>query len=77
MLVYSAPIQNEDTLQQRFLYACQTIRNAPGAFERVLKSMVRCVHVRIDSGGVHFTLYLCLYNQQFALFRYVFKFLTP
>jgi hypothetical protein len=54
MLVYSAPIKNEDKLNQRLFYACQTTRNAPGDFERVLKSIVRCVHVCIDSGGEHF-----------------------
>jgi hypothetical protein len=54
VLVYSAPIQNEYKLNQRLLYACQTIRNAPGTFEKVLTSMVSCVHVCIDSGGEHF-----------------------
>jgi hypothetical protein len=54
MLVYSAPIRNEDAFHQRLFYACQTIRNALGAFEMMLKSMVRCVYVCIDSGGVHF-----------------------
>jgi hypothetical protein len=28
--VYSAPIQNEQTLHQLILYACQTIRSYPG-----------------------------------------------
>lgn len=58
MLVYSAPIQNEDTLRQRLFYTCQTIRNAPGAFERVLKTMVRCVRMCIDSDGLYFKHFL-------------------
>jgi len=29
-LVYSAPIENEKTLNQRIVYACQNIRNRPG-----------------------------------------------
>jgi hypothetical protein len=27
--------------------ACQTIRNYPGIFERMLRSMMRCVHACI------------------------------
>lgn len=54
MLLYSAPIQNEDTFYQRLFYACQTIRIAPGAFESLLKSMIRCVHVCIGSGGANY-----------------------
>jgi hypothetical protein len=31
-LVYSAPIENEKTFNQRFVYACQNIRNRPGKY---------------------------------------------
>jgi len=48
---YWAPIENEETLDQRIFDACQTIRSRSGTFERVRGSMIRRVHARIDSYG--------------------------
>jgi len=36
-----------------YFYACQTIRNCLGTFERVRQSVIRSVHACFDSGG-HF-----------------------
>jgi hypothetical protein len=52
--VYSASIENEETLYQRSFSACQAIRNRPGIFGRVRQSTIRRVHAGIDSGGGHF-----------------------
>jgi 16S rRNA G527 N7-methylase RsmG len=38
--VYSAPIQNEEALDERMFDACQTIRKRPETFERVRQSEV-------------------------------------
>jgi hypothetical protein len=40
-LVYVAPVDNEETLHHRTVDACQTIRNCPGIFERMRRSMSR------------------------------------
>jgi hypothetical protein len=53
ILVYSAPIENEEQLHCIF-YTCQTIHNCPSTFERAWQPMSRHVHVCIDSGGGHF-----------------------
>jgi hypothetical protein len=42
-LVYAAPVDNEEALHHRTVDACQTIRNCPGIFERMLRSMIRRV----------------------------------
>jgi len=52
-LVYSAPIENEGTLNQRIFVACPTIRSGPGIFDRVRYPVIRRVHACIDSGGGH------------------------
>jgi len=50
-LVYSVPIENEETLHKHVFDACQTIGNRPATFQSVLWSMVRRVH---DSDGGNF-----------------------
>jgi hypothetical protein len=52
--MYSATIENEETLQQRILFACHSIRNLPGTLEMVQQSTIVCVYMCIDSGGGHF-----------------------
>ena len=49
--MYSATTANEETLHQHILYACKTICDCSQTFERVLQTMIRCVHVHTDSGG--------------------------
>ena len=51
MLVYSAPVQNEERLCRRILYAYQTIHNRPGTCEMARQLMMRHVHTCIYSGG--------------------------
>ena len=53
-LVYSAPIENEETLHQRIFDARQIIYHRPRTFEAVLQFMFRRVHACTDSGGTHF-----------------------
>jgi hypothetical protein len=53
-LVYGAPIDNEEALHHRIVDACQTIRNCPGIFERMRRSMMRRVEACIESHGGHF-----------------------
>jgi hypothetical protein len=53
-LVYAAPVDNEDALHHRIVDACQTIRNYPGIFERMRRSMLRRVEACIESHGGHF-----------------------
>jgi len=53
-LVYSTLNENDDTPRQHGFYACQTISSNTSTFERVQQSMIRHVHVCIDSGGGHF-----------------------
>lgn len=43
-LVYSVPIENEETLHKHVFDACQTIGNRPATFQRGWQSMVRRVH---------------------------------
>jgi hypothetical protein len=52
-LVYAAPVDNEETLQHRVVDARQTIRNCPGIFERMRRSMTRRVDACIESHGEH------------------------
>jgi hypothetical protein len=47
-LVCAAPVDNEETLHHRIVDACQTIRNNPGIFERMLRSMARRVEASIE-----------------------------
>jgi hypothetical protein len=51
--MYSVPIQNEQTLHQRILYACHSIRNHPMSFEVVRRSMISGVNAFIGSGAGH------------------------
>jgi hypothetical protein len=51
--VYSAAIENEDTLYQSIFYACQTILNLL-LFERAQQSMIRRVPACISSGRGEF-----------------------
>jgi hypothetical protein len=53
-LVYAAPVDNEETLHHCMVDACQTIRNCPGIFERMLWSMMRRVESCIGSHGGYF-----------------------
>jgi hypothetical protein len=50
ILVYSAAIQNEETLIQCIFYACQTILNHAGTSEKNDTVHDRCVHACIDLG---------------------------
>lgn len=36
-LIYSQPIQTEEELRHRMLCLCETIKNTPGIFQRVLR----------------------------------------
>jgi hypothetical protein len=45
-LVYAAPVNKKEAFQGT-VDACQTIRNCPGIFERMRRSMMRCVHACI------------------------------
>jgi len=52
--VLSAPVGNEETLNQHVFDACQAIRSCPGTFEIVRQPLTRSVYVCIGWGGVHF-----------------------
>jgi hypothetical protein len=39
-LMYAAPVDNKVALRHRTEDACQTIRNYPGSFERMRRSIV-------------------------------------
>ena len=52
-LVYSAPIQNEETLHKRIFDACQTIHNRRRTRERLQQSVIRRVYSCGDLGGEH------------------------
>jgi hypothetical protein len=49
----AAPVDNEEALHRRIVDACQTIRNYPGIFARMWRSMMRRVEGRIQSHGGH------------------------
>jgi hypothetical protein len=53
-LVYAPPLDNEDALYYCSVDACQIIRNYPGIFERISRSMMRRVEACIESRGGHF-----------------------
>jgi hypothetical protein len=53
-LVYAAPVDNEEALHNCTVDACQTIRNYPGVFVRMRRSMMRRVEACIESHGEHF-----------------------
>jgi hypothetical protein len=52
--VYAAPVDNEEALHHRSVDACRTIRNDPGTFEWMWRSMMRRVEACIESHGGHF-----------------------
>jgi hypothetical protein len=52
-LVYATRVDNEEALHRRIVDACQTIRNCPGIFERMRRSMRR-VEACIGSHRGHF-----------------------
>jgi hypothetical protein len=56
ILVYAAPVDNEET--HRTVDACQTIRNCPGIFEWMWRTMMRRVEACIESHGGHFEQFL-------------------
>ena len=49
--MYSATIENEETLHHRIVYVCQAIRIRPGSFKNVLEFMIKQVLVCNGSGG--------------------------
>ena len=53
-MVYSAPIETEETLHQRISDASTTIRDRLGTFEIAQQSVIRCNHKRTDSGRGYF-----------------------
>jgi hypothetical protein len=53
-LVYAAPVDNEEKFSHPIADACQIIRNCPGIFERMLRSMMRRVEVYIEFHEGHF-----------------------
>jgi hypothetical protein len=61
-LVYAVPVDNEEALHHRILDACRTICNYPGIFERMRRSMMRCIEACIESHGGHFEHLLWMYS---------------
>jgi hypothetical protein len=60
ILVYAAPVDNEEALHNRILDACQTVHNYPGIFEGMRRSMMRRIEAFIKSHGGRFsTFYKC------------------
>jgi hypothetical protein len=53
-MIYAALLDNKEALQHRIENACQTIRNYPGVFERMRRSMMRRVEACTKSHGRHF-----------------------
>jgi hypothetical protein len=52
-LVFSAPIENKETLHRRFFDACQTIHNRRRTCESLQQSMIRRVYACGDLVGEH------------------------
>ena len=82
-LVYSSPIENEETLHQRIFHVCQIINHHSWTFEAVQQCMIRRVHACTDSGGTHFehllwtaTWYITWTQQVFNLERVCCKCIT-
>jgi hypothetical protein len=48
-LVYAAPVDNEEALYHRTVYACQTTRTYPGIFGWMRRSMMRRVQAWTES----------------------------
>jgi hypothetical protein len=72
-LEYVAPADNEVALHHGILDTCQSIRNYPGIFERMRRSMMRRVEGCIESHGGHsehlLQVYYFSYNSQIKCFR--------
>jgi hypothetical protein len=59
-LVYTAPVENKEALHPHTVDACQTIRNYPGIFERMWRSMMRHIETCIESHeDILSTYYIC------------------
>jgi hypothetical protein len=54
ILVYAAPVDNEDALYHCIVDACQSIRNYPDIFQRMRRSMMRRVEACVESYGGRF-----------------------
>jgi hypothetical protein len=52
-LMYATPVDNEEALHHRIVDACQIIRNYPGIFARMWRSMMRRVEACIEPHGAH------------------------
>lgn len=57
-LVYGTPVETLEQLRNRIIDGCETIRNTPGIFDRVRRSMRRRAEACIEMGGGHFQHYL-------------------
>jgi len=55
-LLYSAKIENKETLHRRIVYVCQAIRSRPETFKNVRLFMIRHVLVCTDLGGGLFSI---------------------
>jgi hypothetical protein len=54
ILVYAAPVDNEEALHRRIVDACQIIRNYHSIFGQMQWSMMKCVEAYIESHGENF-----------------------
>jgi hypothetical protein len=61
-LVYAVPVDKEEARHHRVMVACQTIRNYPGIFARMLRSMMRRVEACLESHGGHSEHLLLMYS---------------
>ncbi|KAJ4448851.1 hypothetical protein ANN_00242 [Periplaneta americana] len=53
-LVYSSPVPDLESLRNRIVACCEDIRNTPGVWDRVRRSMRHRCEVCIQAGGGHF-----------------------
>lgn len=53
-LVYSSPVPDLESLRNRIVASCEDIRNTPGVWDRVRRSMRHRCEVCIQAGGGHF-----------------------
>jgi hypothetical protein len=53
-LVHADPVDNEEAFDHHILEICQNIRNYPGIFERMRRSMMRHVEACTKYHGGHF-----------------------
>lgn len=53
-IVYSSPIETEDTLHKRISDASTTIRDRLGTFEILQQSVIACIHACTESGRGYF-----------------------